>query len=144
MSLPLPIQHIKLSVFQRILLGSLSSVVALKNPYRDDMVAVSGETTAWNALKHIEKKMLSDATGSRILKEQPRITSEIINFDKLGELPENTFGRKYADMMNRLGITPDSRKPVRFVEDPQHAYIMQRYRETHDFCHLLLGKLYSC
>ena len=66
------------------------------------MVAVSGETTAWNALKHIEKKMLSDATGSRILKEQPRITSEIINFDKLGELPENTFGRKYADMMNRL------------------------------------------
>jgi len=29
---------------------------------------------------------------------------------------------------------------VRFVEDPQLAYVLQRYRETHDFCHLLLDQ----
>lgn len=28
---------------------------------------------------------------------------------------------------------------VRFVDDPELAYIMQRYREIHDFTHTLLG-----
>lgn len=36
-------------------------------------------------------------------------------------------------------ITPDSRMQVRFVDDADLAYVMQRYRETHDFVHLLLG-----
>jgi len=38
-------------------------------------------------------------------------------------------------------ITPDSRRPVRFVDDPELAYVLQRYRETHDFNHLILGIL---
>lgn len=28
---------------------------------------------------------------------------------------------------------------VRFIDDPELAYIMQRYRECHDFYHVLLG-----
>ena len=28
---------------------------------------------------------------------------------------------------------------VRFVDDPELAYVMQRYREIHDFTHTLLG-----
>ena len=39
-------------------------------------------------------------------------------------------------------ITPDSRKPVRFVDDVELAYVLQRYREVHDFNHLLLGMFF--
>lgn len=36
-------------------------------------------------------------------------------------------------------VSPDTRLPVRFVDDADLAYVMQRYRETHDLVHTLLG-----
>lgn len=36
-------------------------------------------------------------------------------------------------------MSPDSRLPVRFVDDVDLAYVMQRYRETHDLLHTILG-----
>lgn len=35
-------------------------------------------------------------------------------------------------------VSPDSRPPVKFVEDTELAYVMQRYRETHDIFHAVL------
>lgn len=36
-------------------------------------------------------------------------------------------------------VTPDSRMSVRFIEDPELAYVMTRYRECHDLIHTVLG-----
>lgn len=36
-------------------------------------------------------------------------------------------------------MTPDSRDPVQFMDDPQLAYVMTRYRESHDLVHTVLG-----
>jgi len=36
-------------------------------------------------------------------------------------------------------VSPDTRLPVRFVDDVELAYVMQRYRETHDLVHTVLG-----
>ena len=123
-----------------MLLGISSAAVALNDPYRDDMVAVCGETTACFALEGMRKKMQADKTGRRILAEKPRLSSSTINLKILKALPQKTFGRQYVDMLSKFGITPDSRKPVKFVDDPEHAYILQRYREVHDFNHLLLNQ----
>ena len=41
--------------------------------------------------------------------------------------------------MNQQNVSPDTRLPVRFVDDVDLAYVMQRYRETHDLVHTLLG-----
>lgn len=35
-------------------------------------------------------------------------------------------------------VTPDSRDMVRFVDDLELAYVIQRYREIHDLVHTLL------
>lgn len=35
-------------------------------------------------------------------------------------------------------MTPDSRLAVQFVDDPELAYVAQRYREVHDLIHTLL------
>ena len=36
-------------------------------------------------------------------------------------------------------MSPDTRLAVRFVDDPELAYVMLRYRQTHDLVHTLLG-----
>ncbi|KAI9507320.1 coenzyme Q biosynthesis protein Coq4-domain-containing protein [Russula earlei] len=51
----------------------------------------------------------------------------------------NTFGRTYVTWLERCGVTPDTREPVHYIDDPELAYVMQRYRECHDFYHALCG-----
>ena len=83
--------------------------------------------------------MLSSPTGRRILKDRPRITSKSMRLEYLRQLPENTVGRTYADWLDREGVTPDTRSSVQYIDDEECAYVMQRYRESHDFFHALTG-----
>ena len=83
--------------------------------------------------------MLSDPTGRRILRERPRISSGAISATKLRSLPENTVGRAYVGWLDREGVSPDTRDKVRYIDDEECAYVMQRYRECHDFNHALTG-----
>lgn len=36
-------------------------------------------------------------------------------------------------------MSPDTRSAVRYIDDEECAYVMQRYRECHDFYHALTG-----
>jgi ubiquinone biosynthesis protein COQ4 len=83
--------------------------------------------------------MLSNPTGRRILRDKPRITSKSISLEALRQYPENSVGRAYAAWLDREGVTPDTRDNVRYIDDPEEAYVMQRYRETHDFTHAITG-----
>ncbi|KAF9311529.1 Ubiquinone biosynthesis protein [Podila horticola] len=83
--------------------------------------------------------MLLDPEGRRILRERPVITSETMKLDKLRELPDGTFGREYVRFLDDQQVSPDTREPVHFVDSEELAYVMQRYRETHDFYHTLTG-----
>lgn len=130
---------IQTDLAQKALLTLGSGLVAIFDPHRDDMISAFGELTGSGALPRIHSKMLGDPEGSLILKEKPIINSKTIDLDKLVKLPEKTFGREYVEFLDRNGITPDSRKPVRFIQDPELAYVMQRYREIHDFTHCILG-----
>ena len=62
-----------------------------------------------------------------------------MRLEELREYPENSVGRAYAAWLDREGVTPDTRDPVRYIDDPEEAYVMQRYRETHDFTHAITG-----
>ena len=37
------------------------------------------------------------------------------------------------------GFDPDDRDAVKFVDDEELAYVMLRYRQTHDFAHVVCG-----
>lgn len=56
----------------------------------------------------------------------------------LRTLPPNTVGRAYADWLDREGVSP-TRDTVKYIDDEECAYVMQRYRECHDFFHALTG-----
>ncbi|XP_043914184.1 ubiquinone biosynthesis protein COQ4 homolog, mitochondrial [Protopterus annectens] len=131
--------HIHTGPFQKTLLSVGAAVMALYNPYRHDMVAVLGETTGWQALKNLREKMRNDPEGYKILQERPQIRMSTLDIDHLRELPDGTFGREYLRFLDVNRVSPDTRMPVKFVDDEELAYVIQRYREIHDFMHTLLG-----
>lgn len=78
-----------------------------------DMIAALGEATASPFfINRLRDNMLSDSTGRRILREQPRITSNTLDVEKLRQLPENTVGHEYARWLEIEGVSPDTRDPV--------------------------------
>ncbi|XP_063703134.1 ubiquinone biosynthesis protein COQ4 homolog, mitochondrial [Culicoides brevitarsis] len=132
-------QRIPLTGFQQILLSAGSSLAAILNPARNDMISALGETTGTRALQKQYEIMMSTDEGQRILSQKPRINSRTIDLRALEKLPHNTFGYAYINFLKENEVHPDSRDPVQFIDDPKLAYIMTRYRESHDLVHTVLG-----
>ena len=104
------------------------------------MIAACGEATAQPFfIYRLRDVMLRHATGRRILRDRPRITSKTLSMEKLRGLPRDTVGWTYAAWLDREGVSPDTRDQVQFIDDEECAYVMQRYRECHDFGHAVTG-----
>ncbi|PNY24435.1 Ubiquinone biosynthesis protein coq-4 [Tolypocladium capitatum] len=132
--------HVPLTRVERAGLAIGSSVMSLVNPYRHDLIAALGEATATPYfIYRLRDAMLADPTGRRILRLRPRITSETLSLSALRSLPANTVGRAYVGWLDREGVSPDTRSAVRYIDDEECAYVMQRYRECHDFYHAITG-----
>ena len=132
--------HVPLTKLERVGLAAGSAITSLLNPRRHDMIAALGEATAQPYfITTLRDRMLSHPTGRRILRDRPRITSHSLSLGTLRTLPEGCVGRTYAAWLDREGVTPDTRDDVRYIDDEECAYVMQRYRECHDFYHALTG-----
>jgi len=132
--------HVPLTRIEKAGLAVGSAVMSLMNPYRGDLIAALGEATATPYfIYRLRDAMLSDPTGRRILRDRPRLSSKTLNMEYLRSLPENTVGRTYADWLDREGVSADTRSEVQYIDDEECAYVMQRYRECHDFYHALTG-----
>ncbi|XP_076140402.1 ubiquinone biosynthesis protein COQ4 homolog, mitochondrial isoform X3 [Alosa pseudoharengus] len=103
------------------------------------MVAVLGETTGHLALMKLRDRMKNDPEGYTILTERPRIRLSTLDLAHMATLPDGSFGREYLRFLEENRVTPDSRADVKFVDNEELAYVMQRYREVHDLLHTLLG-----
>lgn len=105
-----------------------------------DLIAALGETTATPYFVYrLRDAMLSNPSGRRILRNRPRITSQTMSVKKLRALPESSVGHAYVSWLDREGVSPDTRDSVKYIDDEECAYVMQRYRESHDFYHALTG-----
>ncbi|TDZ46921.1 Ubiquinone biosynthesis protein COQ4 [Colletotrichum trifolii] len=132
--------HVPLTLTERTCLALGAGLYSLANPYRADLIAAVGETTATPYfIYRLRDAMLADPTGRRILRDRPLMTSASLNLEKLRNLPENTVGRNYIAWLDAEGVSPDTRPAVRYIDDPECAYVMRRYRESHDFYHALTG-----
>ena len=104
------------------------------------MIAALGEATAQPFfITKLRDRMLASSTGRRILRDRPRITSKTMSIEYLRKLAANSVGWTYAAWLDREGVSPDTRDSVRYIDDEEEAYVMQRYRECHDFYHALVG-----
>jgi ubiquinone biosynthesis protein COQ4 len=125
--------------FERLTLLLNYSIDAIKDPSNGDAVSAVGDLSNMNSLQFIKDKMLSDKIGRQILEEKPRIREDQFDFDKLKSYSENTLGKNYYNFMSKYNFKPDERPICKYYTDLESAYILQRYREIHDFIHVLLG-----
>ncbi|KAM7183436.1 Coq4 domain containing protein [Rhypophila sp. PSN 637] len=132
--------HVPLTRLEKAGLAIGSGLMSLRDPRRGDLIAAFAEATATPYfIYRLRDAMLSSPVGRRILRDRPRITSTSLNLPHLRSLPPNTVGRTYIDWLDREGVSPDTRSAVRYIDDEECAYVMQRYRECHDFYHALTG-----
>ncbi|KAI5922303.1 coenzyme Q biosynthesis protein Coq4-domain-containing protein [Camillea tinctor] len=132
--------HVPLTRTERAALTLGGGLISLLDPYRGDLIAAVGETTATPYFaSRLRDAMLGSPTGRRILRERPRMTSSSLSLPRLRALPARTVGGTYAAWLDREGVSPDTRAGVRYVDDEECAYVVQRYRESHDFYHALTG-----
>jgi len=68
----------------------------------------------------------------RIIDVKCRIISQIISMTYLRTLPEKSVGYNNAAWLIREGVSPDTRDNVKYLDDEECAYVMQRYRELVD------------
>ena len=105
-----------------------------------DLIGAFAEATATPYfIYRLRDAMLASPTGRRILRDRPRLTSATLNLPYLRSLRDGTVGRNYVAWLDREGVSPDTRSAVRYIDDEECAYVMQRYRECHDFYHALTG-----
>ena len=116
------------------------------------VVRVLGDSTKTHEIHRVEEitgrprfrrvlgELQATAEGQRILADRPELSSQHVDFERLRALPETTLGGAYVRHLDRNRITADYQAArTRYVEDPDIAYLMRRFRQTHDVWHALLG-----
>lgn len=126
----------------------------LKDSYRvgQAIVRVLGDSTKTHEIHRVEeitgrprfRALLAELTetseGRRLLADRPELSSDRVDYARLRALPSTTFGGAYARHLDSNGITADYQAAAtRHVDDPDIAYLMRRFRQTHDVWHALLG-----
>lgn len=129
--------HVRLTTLERLTATVGSSVGALSDPGRPDLVAAVMELTEAGQLRSLLTSVRASDEGRRVLREKPRIDGAFLQRARGCE--PGTLGQAYAEFMDARGFNPGGRPPVRFVEDPDEAYIAARAREAHDLFHALTG-----
>jgi ubiquinone biosynthesis protein COQ4 len=132
--------YLPVSQMERAFLATGSAILALADPRRADMVAMLGETTGTRALASLRDGMRADVSGAWLLEHRPRIIGPHFSPAALAAThAPATLGGAYAKFMASHDFSADARVPVRLVQDAELAYVLTRYREVHDFWHVLSG-----
>lgn len=130
--------HLPTSAAQKVFVAGAAAVKALADPRRADMVATLAEVTGRVALERLQRRLRASDEGRHLLAERPLISTATMA--TLGsDCAPSSFGGRYASFMQRHRLDADERSPVALVDDAELAYILLRYRQVHDFWHVLCG-----
>ncbi|MEJ7597968.1 MAG: Coq4 family protein [Kofleriaceae bacterium] len=132
----------------------MTVAATLQDAYRigQAVVRVLGDSTKTHEIHRVEEitgrpryrrllaEMEATEDGRRILAERPELSSERVDFDHLRALPATTLGGAYVRHLDGNHLTADYQAAAtRHVDDPDMAFLMRRFRQTHDVWHALLG-----
>jgi ubiquinone biosynthesis protein COQ4 len=124
---------------ERIQLMLNSAFHGLRDPDDGSHISRLTDLTSMNTMRWIKMRMEESEEGRRILNDKPRVSKESVNFDNLKNFDKNSLGYLYFQYMSNNDFSPNHRPVVEFIPDLELAYICQRYKETHDFYHVLLN-----
>jgi ubiquinone biosynthesis protein COQ4 len=132
----------------------MSVAATLRDSYRvgQAVVRVLGDSTKTHEIHRVEEitgrpryrrllaEMMTTTDGRRLMAERPELASDRVDYDRLRSLPHETLGGAYARHLDHNKLSADYQAAAtRHVDDPDMAYLMRRFRQTHDVWHTLLG-----
>jgi len=110
----------------------------LDDPEDTSRVFVLGLLVSRRSYPHFLARLTLDDRGARLLREQPSIDSQSVDFAALRALPATTLGGAYARHLEERALDPDVfQAPPGLPEVP--AYVAKRMRQVHDLWHVLTG-----
>ena len=110
----------------------------LADSTRTSEIHVAEEITGRRRFARVLADMKETEEGRALLQARPELTSSQVDFDALRRLPASTLGGAYVRHLDRFGLSADSQAtPTRFVDDEEIAYLMRRFRQTHDVWHAI-------
>ena len=98
------------------------------------------EITGRPRYRRLLDELRATPDGQRLLADRPELSSEQVDYAALRRLPASTLGGAYVRHLDDNKITADYQAAkTRHIDDPDMAYLMRRFRQTHDVWHALLG-----
>lgn len=114
-------------------------VRVLRDSERTEEIHCVEELTGRTRYRRYLDAMRHDPEIQVLLRERPELSTARLDFDALRALPEHTLGGHYVRHLDRHHLTADSQATdTRYENDPDIAYLMRRFRQTHDVWHALL------
>ena len=138
------------SMYQDVAAGRRTEVDALSGwvvdrgnaPENARLAAISAaiSISAEIALERLRDELRASAEGREVLALRPIVSTADADAARLRDAcAPGTFGRAYGAFMGRHGFDADDRSPVTLVDDEELAYVLLRYRQVHDYWHVLFG-----
>lgn len=123
---------------RQALLLARATVRVLADSERTADIHVAEELTGRGRFERLRAGLHASEAASALLRDRPELCSEAVDYAALRHLPDQTLGSAYVRHLDRFGLTADSQAAAtRYVEDPEIAYLMRRFRQTHDVWHAL-------
>lgn len=104
------------------------------------------ESLPGRSAEHLTAGFHACAQGRQLLAAKPDLGARLADRAALRAMPEGSLGRAYAELMDREGITPEgivaasvAGRDERLDKTPEHAFIADRMRDTHDLWHVVTG-----
>ena len=124
---------------QEILVLARATGRVLLDSEQTEGIHVAEELTGRRHYAHIRETLFDSEEGRELLRDQPELCSAQVDYNALRGLPESTLGFRYVSHLDRNGLSADYQAaPTRHVDDPEIAYLVRRFRQTHDVWHALL------
>ncbi len=113
-------------------------VRVMANSERTDEIHVVEELTGRRNYRSFLARSAQDPSVQELLRHRPELCDDQVDYDTLRALPATTLGGKYVRHLDDNGITAAYQAAeTSHVDDPVIAYLMRRFRQTHDVWHAL-------
>jgi len=107
---------------------------------RTEEIHVTEEITGRKMMQQFMDRNVHNDDYRRLLEKRPELNNQQLDFESLRALPETTLGGAYIRHLDGNGLSAQSQATgTTYVEDETMAYLMRRFRQTHDVWHVLAG-----
>lgn len=114
-------------------------VRVLADSERTDEIHLVEELTGRERYRKVFVQLAALEQTRELMRHRPELSSRHVDYDRLRQLAPSTLGGAYVRHLDDHHLAADSQaSPTRFVDDADLAYLMRRFRQTHDIWHVLL------